>query len=64
LIREGLATEAVIKTDGWQGYSFLHASPDPQHELIVPGSDKEASKDLPYLIAKMKCNIRSECNKF
>ena len=23
LVRERLATEAVIKTDGWQGYSFL-----------------------------------------
>ena len=26
-VRERLATEAVIKTDGWQGYSFLDASP-------------------------------------
>ena len=27
LVRERLASEAVIKTDGWQGYSFLDASP-------------------------------------
>ena len=32
LVQERLATEAVIKTDGWQGYSFLDASPPLRHE--------------------------------
>jgi len=27
LVKERVATEAVLKTDGWQGYSFLDASP-------------------------------------
>jgi hypothetical protein len=27
LVRERLATEAAIKTDGWQGYSFLDDAP-------------------------------------
>ena len=51
-VRERLATEAVIKTDGWQGYSFLDAAPDVRHEWLVPGSGKEAPKGLalgPYL---------------
>jgi transposase-like protein len=62
LIKERLATEAVIKTDGWQGYSFLDASPHYQHEWLVPGSGKEAPKVLPWvhtLIATIKGNIRS-----
>ena len=61
LVRERLATEAVIKTDGWQGYSFLDTSPDLQHEWLVPGSGKEAPKVLPWvhtLIANIKGNIR------
>ena len=36
LVRERLASEAVIKTDGWQGYSFLDASPGLQHESLLP----------------------------
>ena len=32
LVQERLATEAVIKTDGWQGYSFLDAAPGLRHE--------------------------------
>ncbi len=61
LVRERLAAEAVIKTDGWQGYSFLDNSPGCQHEWLVPGSGKEASKVLPWvhtLIANIKGNIR------
>ncbi len=61
LVRERLATEAVIKTDGWQGYSFLDASPGVRHEWLVPGSGKEAPKVLPWvhtLIANIKGNIR------
>ena len=27
LVKKRLATEAVIKTDGWQGYGFLDAAP-------------------------------------
>jgi hypothetical protein len=52
-----LAAEAVIKTDGWQGYSFLDASAGLQHEWLVPGSSKEAPKVLPWvhtLIANIK----------
>jgi len=61
LVKERLAAEAVIKTDGWQGYSFLDAAPDLQHEWLVPGSGKEAPKVLPWvhtLIANIKGNIR------
>jgi hypothetical protein len=57
LVRERLAAEAVIKTDGWQGYGFLEASPQHQHEWLVPGSGKEAPKVLPWvhtLIANIK----------
>jgi hypothetical protein len=53
--------EAVIKTDGWQGYSFLDASPSLQHEWLVPGSGKQAPKVLPWvhtLIANIKGNKR------
>jgi hypothetical protein len=52
---------SVIKTDGWQGYSFLDASPGLHHDWLVPGSGKEAPKVLPWvhtLIANMKGNIR------
>jgi len=51
----------VIKTDGWQGYCFLDASPSLQHEWLGPGSGKDAPKVLPWvhtLIANMKGNIR------
>ena len=61
LVQERLATEAVIKTDGWQGYSFLDAAPGLRHEWLVPGSEKEAVKVLPWvhiLIANRKGNIR------
>ena len=60
LVRERLAAEVVIKTDGWQGYSFLDASPK-RHERLVPGSGKEAPQVLPWvhtLIANIKGNIR------
>jgi transposase-like protein len=50
LVRERLATEAVIKTDGWQGYSFLDASPGLRHEWLVPW--------VHTLIANIKGNIR------
>jgi len=49
LARERLATEAVIKTDGWQGYSFLDASPGLHHEWLLPDSGKEAPKVLPWV---------------
>jgi transposase-like protein len=61
LVKERLAAEAVIRTDGWQGYSFLDASPGHRHEWLVPGSGTEAPKVLPWvhtLIANMKGNIR------
>jgi hypothetical protein len=61
LVRERLATEAVIQTDGWQGYSFPEASPSLRHEWLVPGSGKEAPKVLPWVhswIANIKGNIR------
>jgi len=51
--------EAVIKTDGWQG--FLDAPPGFQHQWLVPGSGKEAPKVLPWvytLIANIKGDIR------
>ncbi|MBW2134598.1 MAG: transposase [Deltaproteobacteria bacterium] len=61
LALESLAAEAVIKTDGWPGYSFLDAYPGLYHEWLVPGSGKEAPKVLPWahaLIANIKGNIR------
>ena len=61
LVMERLATEAVIKTDGWQGYSFLDTAPGLRHEWLVPGSGKDAPKVLPWvhtLIANIKGNIR------
>ena len=61
MVQERLATEAVIKTDGWQGYSCLDASPGLRHEWLVPGSGKEAPKVLPWvhtLIANVKGNVR------
>jgi transposase-like protein len=61
LAQERLAAEAVIKTDGRQGYSFLDASSDVRHEWLVPGSGKEAPKVLPWvhtLIVNIKGNIR------
>jgi transposase-like protein len=60
LVRERLATEAVIQTDGWQGYSFLDVSSGHHHEWLVPSSGKEAPKVLPWvhtLIANIKGNI-------
>ena len=35
LVQKRLVAEVVIKTDGWQGYSFLDASPHYQHEWLV-----------------------------
>jgi hypothetical protein len=61
LVRERLVAEAVVKTDGWQGYSVLDASPGLRHEWLVPGSGKEAPKVLPWVhtfIANIKGNIR------
>jgi hypothetical protein len=61
LVRERLAAEAVLKTDGWQGYS-LDASPSLHHEWLVSGSGKEAPKVLLWvhtLIANIKGNIRT-----
>ena len=61
LVRERLVQEAVVKTDGWQGYSFLDGSPQHHHEWLVPGSGKEAPKVLPWvhtLIGNIKGNIR------
>ena len=55
-----MTTEVVVKTDGWQGYSFLDGS-SRRHEWLVPGSGKEAVKVLPWvhtLIANIKGNIR------
>jgi hypothetical protein len=43
LVRERLVEEVVVKTGGWQGYSFLDGSPR-RHEWLVPGSGKEAAK--------------------
>jgi transposase-like protein len=61
LVRERLVEEVVVKTDGWQGYSFLDDSPRRRHKWLVPGSGKEAVKVLPWvhtLIANIKGNIR------
>jgi len=61
LVRERVAAEAVIKTDGWQGYSFPDATAGLRHEWQVPGSGKEAPKVLPWvhtLSANIKGNIR------
>jgi transposase-like protein len=60
LVQERLVAEVVVKTDGWQGFSFLDGSPR-RHEWLVPGSGKEAVKVLPWvhtLIANIKGNIR------
>jgi hypothetical protein len=48
LVRERLVEEVVVKTDGWQGYSFLDGSPR-RHEWLVPGSGKEAANVLPWV---------------
>jgi hypothetical protein len=63
LVQERLATKAVIKTDGWQGYSFLDASPTLRHEWLVLGSGKEAPKLLPWvhtLIANVDGLVKSQ----
>ena len=60
LVQERLATGG-IKTDGWQDYSFLDASPGRRHEWLVPGSGKDAPKVLPWvhtLTANVKGNVR------
>jgi hypothetical protein len=36
LVRARLVAEVVVKTDGWQGYSFRDALPY-HHEWLVPG---------------------------
>jgi transposase-like protein len=59
LVNERLMAQTVIRTDGWQGYSFLDDSPH-QHEW-VQGSGPNAMKVLPWvhtLIANIKGNIR------
>ena len=43
LVRARLVEEVVVKTDGWQGYSFLDALPY-RHEWLIPGSGNEAPK--------------------
>lgn len=56
LVRERLATEVVVKTDGSQGHSFLDGS-WRRHQWLVPGSGKEAVNVLPWdhtLIANIK----------
>jgi hypothetical protein len=60
LVRERLVEEVVVKTAGWQGYSFLPSSPR-RHQWLVPGSGKEAAKVLPWVhtvITNIKGNIR------
>jgi transposase-like protein len=60
LVKDRLAEEAVIRTDGWQGYSMLDGSVR-RHELVVPGSGPESLKVQPWLhtlIANVKGNIR------
>src|SRR3974390_187761 len=49
LVQERLATAAVIKTDGWQGYSFLDTSPGLRHEWLGPGSGDTPPKGLPWV---------------
>ena len=46
LVRARLVEEVVVKTDGWQGYSFLDALPY-RHEWLVPGSGKERRTSCP-----------------
>ncbi len=56
----------VVKTDGWQGYSFLDALPY-RHEWLAPGSGKEAPKVLPWvhtLIANSRCSDSMEMPLF
>src|SRR3974377_2185821 len=48
LVRERLAAEVVIKTDGWQGYSFLDASPRQRHEWLGAGAGKKGGEGLPW----------------
>jgi hypothetical protein len=52
--------KVVVKTDGWQGYSFLVAAPSQRHEWLVPGAGKAVVKVLPWvhtLIANIKGTI-------
>jgi hypothetical protein len=57
LVRARLVAKVVVKTDGWQAYSFLVPY---RHEWLVPGSGKEAPKVLRWvhtMIANIKGNI-------
>lgn len=59
LVKERMVAQTVIRTDGWQGYSFLDDSPH-RHQW-VQGSGPNAMKVLPWvhtLIANIKGNIR------
>jgi hypothetical protein len=60
LVRARPVAEVLVKTEGWQGFSFLDALPY-RHEWLVPGSEQEAPQVLPWvhtLIAYIKGNIR------
>lgn len=46
-VKERLAAEAVTKTNGWQGYSFLEVFPSVQDEWLVPISGKTRRRSCP-----------------
>ena len=46
MVQERLATAVVIKTDGWQGYSFLDAAPGLRHKWLVPGFGEGSTEGL------------------
>jgi transposase-like protein len=47
LVRERLATEAVIKTDGWPGYGFLDASPVSMMSGWCPVRERKHRRSCP-----------------
>ena len=47
LVQERLAAEAVIKTDGWQGYSFLDTFPDSSMSGWCPVRGRKRRRSCP-----------------
>jgi transposase-like protein len=56
-----LTDNSKVKTDGWAGYRSALKKKNVEHEYVVVGSGKEASRLLPWvhtMLANIKGNIR------
>ena len=56
-----LIEASFVKTDGWLAYSSALRRQNMEHEYLVVGSGREASKLLPWvhtMLANIKGNIR------